>query len=744
MKLPLRKKSLRSYTGVKNLVKSPWKLKPKREQRKSDKGSEQLITTIVHFNMDNRTTNIMDDKSIASANWDINQEDLITLNLDAIGDNYATEELDDILITSSDVINNDVIVETSSDISTHDLTNAIITSSDVISINTITSSDVISKDNETDVISQIDKALNAISIEPVADDSSTLVNAEVDVNMDCLPIKSNSETVDSTGTEDEHPKAPAPIKRSHRVCSRCKEHMSTIIAIEKEKTKYVNSNKHHYRKVKESQIQITKLEAQLRTKSAECENLSKELKAMKIKCDELEKTGENSRIHKMDMSAILDSTRTSTPKVQEPVHSEDVESDDCNVLVIGDSNTRRICKYAPKNITYYEGYYSALELLSALKKDRAELEPLLDQYTKIFVYFGVNDATKRLHKPNYICANLASVVKILRSMGKDVTVGIPFRTNFTEAKSKHLNSRMESFIIKLEDSRHSSEWPCDYFNLNQITLKHSPSSFIEKDGYHIRPDMAKYIAGKLAQFYSKSLLNLSIKRSRDDDVEKPVDKRNKLDGDEIIMKELSISNTMMKNLSEQDTSFLKNTAATHTTQILKNRDCLEISGKRQNVEICFNFLLKHLSAHNSKPAAATTSSSKKMTNEEKAKTPCRFLQHKDGCKNRGCKFFHPVDSKRKVAKSKPHSASVNTLSISSLQESSKNLKMKQLEIDQQINNLAAANNVAGPSTSKPYFNTYAHLELLNKRKFQLDNNLPVDQQVLCWDPNCSCKIGNTA
>ena len=72
--------------------------------------------------------------------------------------------------------------------------------------------------------------------------------------------------------------------------------------------------------------------------------------------------------------------------------------------------------------------------------------------------------------------------------------------------------------------------------------------------------------------YSKSLLNVSIKRIRDDDVEKPVDKRNKLDGDEIIMKELNITNTMMKNLREQDTSFLKNTAATHTTQILKNRD----------------------------------------------------------------------------------------------------------------------------------------------------------------------------
>ena len=209
----------------------------------------------------------------------------------------------------------------------------------------------------------------------------------------------------------------------------------------------------------------------------------------------------------------------------------------------------------------------------------------------------------------------------------------------------------------------------------------------------------------------------------------------------VLSRSLPASRGEQAYLKGGNSSFFTETAKNHQVSIyVEEERSVNISGDYRNVNTCYDYLRGRLQSYTSRPLPKKGKVIEKKSTDKLKNINCRFQFKPDGCKVPTCPFKH-VASKKKSPKKKKNddmrSSKVQKSNSSSNSEILKKLEQQEKLINDHILKQKICDK---PSTSSGRrFDVMAHHELQQRAKFQLNNNQPITQQTICWNPNCSCK-----
>ena len=480
----------------------------------------------------------------------------------------------------------------------------------------------------------------------------------------------------------------------------------------------------------------------------EKQSMAEEIAELKSRITEMERSND---VTMVPASPHASHSMTSTPAPSERKIDVVEAASYPNVLVIGDSNMKRIKDHLPSHCVFYEGFFTTSELLDVLRSPDNELFYTLKHYKSVCIYLGVNDIVKRLGTVSQICMNIYNIIENLTMRGLKVFVIIPPAINY-----RHVNitSNMNIFCMRLQDSDTSNEWRCVFIDLFQYMQKYAASRFCEKkDGYHVHrqftAEIAKFIAGKL--------IDKPLKISVNVDSEDTTNTTNISFSDvsehyspAITTKDVKINDNDVKHLSSLAKNFFLNTERIHECGItIKPGMGIVLSGRNSNIEACSRYIKSRIvNQHKRKATSSTDAKRPKMSDDKKRATRCKFQDKPDGCRSKACTFLH--DDEHKLKKRQPVKKSVKpSKSNSSSQPSSssqirdleRRLDSQQAQINSTIRNYAQSStyNQSGNNNNVRVYNKIAHYELQVKHRYTVNNSKSIEESTVCWDPNCTCK-----
>ena len=141
----------------------------------------------------------------------------------------------------------------------------------------------------------------------------------------------------------------------------------------------------------------------------------------------------------------------------------DVIVEQQKILLLGDSNMKRVNKTLADNFHFKGDYFKTHDILRVMEGADNELLRLAENHSRVVVSFGVNDIRNEVPVTT-ILENLKKMAYLLSSWGLSVTMIIPCLINIREPL---INAAMDELIGKLDDLMHINTWPCQFLNWNR-------------------------------------------------------------------------------------------------------------------------------------------------------------------------------------------------------------------------------------------------------------------------------------